>query len=135
MKTILTVEESQRLIELGVDPKLAKSVCLDFNGTYAYISGEETKTVVDWVNMEYYTEQPVVFTLTDILSILPKEIKQVKKHPMTMVVYWHSINNEWNAYYDYSELSPIKSSPELIDALNQLLIYVLENFPNENHKN
>ena len=75
MKTILTVEESQRLIDLGVDPKMAKSVCLDFNGTYAYISGEETKTVVDWVNMEYYTEQPVVFTITDILSILPKEIE------------------------------------------------------------
>lgn len=44
-----------------------------------------------------------------------------------MVVYWHSINNEWNAYYDYNEVSPIKSSPELIDALNSLLIWAIEN--------
>ena len=135
MKTILTVEESARLIELGVDPKMAKSVCLDFNGTYAYISVEETKTVVDWVNMEYYTEQPVVFTLTNILSILPKEIEDsnldiistqvdIKNHKKIsgwMVTYLDSHNDL--AFGDES----IFQAPELIDALNQLLIWCLEN--------
>lgn len=41
MKTKLTLKESARLIELGIDPKLASERCLDFNGTFAYISGEE----------------------------------------------------------------------------------------------
>lgn len=134
MKTTLTVEESARLIELGVDPKMAKGVCLDFNGTYAYISGEETKTVVDWVNMEYYTEQPVVFTLADILSILPKEIEDsnldiistqvdIKNHKKIsgwLVTYIDSHNDL--AFGDES----IFQAPELIDALYQLLIWCLE---------
>lgn len=135
MKTKLTIEESAKLIELGVDPKMAKSVCLDFNGTYAYISGEETKTVVDWVNMEYYTEQPVVFTLTDILSILPKEIEDsnldiistqvdIKNHKKIsgwMVTYIDSHNDLAFGY------ESIFQAPELIDALNPLLIWVLKN--------
>ena len=45
MKTLLTVKESQRLIDLGVDPKLASRETFIFDK---------------------------IFTLDDILTILPK---------------------------------------------------------------
>lgn len=140
MKTALTIEESQRLIDLGVDPKLASMVSWKQTETWArksILSNEEHLTLKPFRPMVMGFERfetKDVFTLADLLSILTKEIKQVKKHPMTMVVYWHSINNEWNAYYDYSEFSPIKSSPELIDALNSLLIWVLENNLNQENQ-
>ena len=131
MKTTLTVEESQRLIELGVDPKMAKGVCLDFNGTYAYISGEETKTVVDWVNMEYYTEQPVIFTLTDLLSILPKEIDGYELNMSANKCEYFVSYILWDTMDEGDYIKDILSfkqfsAPELIDALNQLLIWCLE---------
>ena len=63
MKTELTIEESARLIELGVDAKLA---------TRSLITNERR------------------FKLEDLFSILPKEIEQEDRHPMTVVYYWNS---------------------------------------------
>ena len=100
MKTELTVEESARLIELGVDPKMASRETFIFDK---------------------------IFTLDDILSILPKEIEQEDRHPMTVVYYWNSTKKEWIAYYDYVEKTIMASAPELIDSLYQLLIWGFKN--------
>ena len=125
MKTTLTVEESARLIELGVDPKMASTTCINFNGTYAYVSGEESETVRDCVNGQYYTEECSCFTLADILSILPKEIEiEGEKEDLNIVM------GNFGALVGYPKFHEKHGcafvAPELIDALNQLLIWCLE---------
>ena len=97
MKTTLTIEESARLIELGVDAKLASGESL--------VGG-------------------ALFTLSDLLSILPKEIKTDDSASMNLVFYWNRVNKKWGAYYDNDP--EIKLAPELIDALNNLLIWTIE---------
>lgn len=134
MKTILTVEESQRLIELGVDRKLASTICINFNGTCAYVSGEESETLRDCVNGQYYTEECSCFSLADILSILPKEINHQCLTIISTDKLYFAQYGKWDKEYIHSwEQTFIpnddcgkNSSPELIDALNQLLIWCLE---------
>lgn len=110
MKTTLTVEESQRLIELGVDPKLASYKESNF---YNGISNEELKV--------YH-----LFTLMDLLSILPKEIK-IHRDGDNLSMIYHC--GKWRVgYTNCAEYcNHTKVAPELIDALNQLLIWCLEN--------
>ena len=136
IKTTLTVEESQRLIELGVDPKMASTTCINFNGTYAYVSGEDSETVRDCVNGQYYTEECSCFTLTDILSILPKEIIadtiMGEDFPCALTIRWDENRKVWHCAYECLPLPlTVGESPELIDALNSLLIWAIES----NHYN
>lgn len=74
MKTILSIQESAELIKRGVSADRASMVCMDFNGTYAYVCGDEEQTVRYCVNDQFYVEENRVFTLADLLSLLPKEI-------------------------------------------------------------
>lgn len=124
MKTILTPEESRRLIDLGVDTKLASKRTL----------GVQIPTGIPNVYHKKEGGDPI-FTLADLLSILPKEIedsnleiistqvdiKQHKKVSGWIVTYVNSYNDL--AFGDDS----IFQSPELIDALYQLLIWAIEN--------
>ena len=135
MKTTLTVEESARLIELGVDPKMASTTCINFNGTYAYVSGEESGTVRDCVSSRYYTEERPCFSIADLLSILPKEI-EYNNARISLQMYQHLAGYWIASYVKYSgnELihqKPLCAEKELIDALNSLLIWVLENNLNQ----
>ena len=105
MKTELTIEESAKLIELGVDPKLASKETFIFNK---------------------------IFTFTDILSILPKEIDNgynlnidiTGKYYGAAYVCWDEDEN-WDAVIKDICFEAIAS--ELIDALYQLLCWVIEN--------
>ena len=124
MKTNLTVEESARLIELGVDPKLASTTCINFNGTYAYVSGEESGTVRDCVNGQFYTEECSCYTLIDILSILPKEIKN-ERCGFACLCMDYDQSNQWTVFY--RGIAFCIASHELVDALNQLLIWCIKN--------
>ena len=126
MKTTLTPEESQRLIDLGVDPKMASTTCINFNGTYAYVSGEESETVRNCVNDQYYTEECKCFSIADFLSILPKEIK-IHRDGDTLSMIYHC--GQWRVGYTHCAeyCNHTKVAPELIDALNSLLIWVLKN--------
>lgn len=99
MKTKLTIEESARLIELGVDAKLASfQECV--TGTW-------------------------VFTLTDILSILPKEIDDYYLNISAYMAEW-CVSYERTSCCDNFEIKCSRSAPELIDALNQLAIWAIE---------
>lgn len=112
MKTELTIEESAHLIELGVDPKLAS----------------EIKEFDDEVSQWTHRGAPI-FTLTDILTILPKEIGDVDN--------WLDITGDhvdWTVEYEYTcydgQVDAFDNScfysPELIDALYQLLCWTIE---------
>lgn len=106
MKDRLTSEQSQRLIELGVDPSKASEV------------QHFDDAVSQWTNRGY-----AIFTLSDVLSLLPKEIYNED------IIYHCTINigsyfNE--VLYKYNSLI-LKSFTrgELVDALYELLCWTL----------
>ena len=118
MKTELTIEQSQKLIELGVDAKLASKRWSNF---YHGITSEELKICP-------------LFGLSDLLSILPKEIDgnvisiiSIGFNPKT-----EELDKGWTVTYVTDHFipafgdNPVFSAPELIDALNQLLIWTIE---------
>ena len=149
MKTKLTVEESARLIELGVDPKMA-SMCMlyfaesdtsepipssevweDCGKLLCNISDEvesvECKIVpIDSDYDQSSKEETPIFTLADILSILPKEIK-IHRDGDTLSMIYHC--GQWRVGYtncaEYCDHTQV--APELIDALYSLLVWCLEN--------
>lgn len=103
MKTTLTIEESARLIELGVDQKLA---------TRSLITNESR------------------FTLTDILSIMPKEIDNYELNISANKCEYFASYILWDTMDEGDYIRDILSfkqfsATELIDALNQLLIWCL----------
>ncbi|MDE7345373.1 MAG: hypothetical protein K2N48_01370 [Muribaculaceae bacterium] len=113
MKTQLSIEESARLIELGVDAKQASEHHV---GRWEHYS-----------NGSYPDPDSVspLFSLADLISILPKEIDG----------YHMSIEASDEGYdvayilYDRNDgllfLGAIPTDPELIDSLNQLAIWCL----------
>ena len=113
MKTTLTIEQSQKLIELGVDAKLASA---DHVGRWEHYS-----------NGCYPDPDSVspLFTLTDLLSILPKKIKIHRDGDNLSMIYhcgkWRVGYTNCAEYCDHT-----KAAPELIDALNQLAIWAIE---------
>lgn len=115
MKTNLTPEQSQRLIELGVNPSLASE-----NTEYGA-----------WADSEH--GKPI-FTLTDVISLLPKKIEaeiQNVRRVVQLEVRWHG--DCWLARYSdlHGDIVDDKTSPkldyELIDALYELTIWCIEN--------
>lgn len=110
MKTELTIAESARLIELGIDASIASSSAIyDELGHRSYMA---------------------VFTFTDIFSILPKEINyNGLTYGLNMWVdkaVWYL---EYVAEVEFNMWDTLTTdnfeSPELIDALNRLLIWCL----------
>ena len=113
MKTELTIEESARLIELGVDAELASHT---ENNFYNGITDKEFKV---WHR----------FTLTDLLSILPKEIdgyhlniEAITEGYNVGYLLWGE-DAPWCGVIEDSKCE--RFAPELIDALNQLAIWLL----------
>ena len=115
MKTTLTVEESARLIELGVDPKMA-SECVS-----------TTKVCASGRGIIRLPEVKPIFNLADILSILTKEINHhhlnIEASEQGYEVCYMLWDNEDEAYH----FMGATESPELIDTLYSLLIWAIEN--------
>lgn len=113
MKTELTKEQSKHLIDLGV-PKYKAS-----------------NRMITTTTNECWNQ----FILTDLLEILPKEI-ELKDVVYRLHIRWNKLAQMWCAIYvDNSKLmKPIidnhgvssRLEIELIDALYQLLIYVIK---------
>lgn len=107
MKTQLTAEQSAKLIELGVSPGKANGLWLP--GTDAIIP----------------------FALSDILDILPKEIKRNNYNSYTFSIvadnhYWNVEYRYWRGDYAENDTLALFESEELIDALYSLLLWCLE---------
>lgn len=115
MKTTLTIEQSSQLIEMGIDPRIASC------GLYA---------VTDEMRGGYELPQLLpAFTLTDLLSILPKGICHEGLWIKLRITTW--IDEPWFAGYQNQVgvyVTPNKTpfnAPELIDALNSLLVWAI----------
>ena len=105
MKTELTKEQSRHLIDLGVPEKMA------------------TRNDYEIEMFDY-----PVFTLTDLLKILPKEIKTEDN------IYWQTILWTGTSYFvGYRNhntdrwLYQVCLKDELIDALYELTVWCIEN--------
>ena len=116
MKTILTVEESARLIQLGVDPKMASLK------KFVNIHPEVLKGNAEYAKPWGWFPK---FRLEDIMSILPKEIEiEGEKEDLNIVM------DNFGALVGYPKFHEKHGcafvNPELIDALNKLAIWCLE---------
>lgn len=106
MKTELTIEESARLIELGVEPKLAS----------------EDKITYDKNDKPYLHP---VFGLIDLLSILPKEIiLNGKSENLNMVMDNYGALVGYPIFHETHGAAFVNT--ELIDSLYHLLIWAIE---------
>ena len=115
MKSKLTPEQSQRLIELGVDP----SKVSEFEYLDPYGLDDAIPTGVP------------IFTLSDILSLLPKE---VRNEELEVKLVLEGLDDHWRASYVFIGSFDVRQyydAPELIDALYELLIWVLKNHPDK----
>lgn len=125
MKTKLTPEQSQRLIELGVDTSKASG-----EKVFVDIHPEVLKG-----NAEYARPWGFIptFDLSDILSLLPKEIHDTEIYVKLYLTIETDYNNTWlAAYREYCGGEIVmeigeKVAPELIDALYELLIWCITN--------
>lgn len=108
MKTTLTIEQSARLIDLGIDAKLASEIeYRPKSGGYGRIGYR-------------------VYSLADLLSILPKEIEDNGVTEDLNIIM--SNDSVYVSYpYIHERLKVFIVARELIDALYQLLIWCLEN--------
>lgn len=108
MKTVLSVEESTRLIELGVDKNLADIVS---------------------ANEPYYPDD-VEFSLGALFSILPKKVTDRRKvYNLTM-----GVNSEDLYYAKYmnihnccDELDSYQDAHELCDCIYDMIVWLKEN--------
>ena len=112
MKTTLTIEQSAELIKRGVTKDKASKLPL------CATSPDESR----W-------SEPI-FTLTDILSILPKVLhKDGLAYHYVLTIYWDEDIKAWRAMYDAigDNIAGDCAAPELIDALFALIISLLDN--------
>lgn len=114
MKTELTIEQSQRLIELGISARNASK-------TKAF-----DDPVSQWTNRGY-----PIFTLTDLLNILPKEIDGYELNISTTNHECFVSYILWDVIDDYDYIRDILQDKqsfahELIDALYELAIFCIE---------
>lgn len=150
MKSKLTPEQSQRLIELGVDPSKASMCMLYFpesdnsepleswqmweecgkllcNPDESRVQDVECVIVPKSADYDLDDkEEHPIFDLSDILALLPKELEVYYDGdviPYHLVITTNC--NGWEAsYYDNETL---KTASELIDALYELLVWCLTN--------
>ncbi len=116
MKIQLTAEESAKLIELGVSPERASERTPDYTDVNNIGRPLERRELLP------------IFTLTDILDILPKEIRHngctyklnIDYPPIGMVAARYNTEED--------DLDSLKGylCEELIDALYSLLVWCLE---------
>lgn len=123
MKDKLTPEQSQRLIELGVDPSKASG-----EKVFIDIHPEALKGNADYAKPWGFIP---TFTLSDILSLLPKEfILPFTDMINRMVFEWSPIMKQWHAAYKHIDKEWLAASflqDEPIDALYMLLVWCLTN--------
>lgn len=113
MKTTLTVEQSAELIKRGVSEDIVTTIIPVVNGR-GFV----------------YKYSPI-FTLTDILSLLPKKITfghrtncRLKIQPI--ISSKDRISEVWQACYLHTSLKANAEATELIDALYKLLLWAID---------
>lgn len=111
MKTALSIEQSAELIKRGVNVNKASVKCpidAPYRTSGIYVAS--------------------VFTVADLLSLLPKHIPFANVE-WYLNIQWDIVDNKWYVQYlDFDhddEVVKEEEAPELIDALYQLILGVI----------
>lgn len=141
MKQVLSVEQSAELINRGVS---ADNASKRVTRQVADSSGREIEKLrlkrwKDCVPYEKATvtnlhvglmrfEHKEIFTLADLLSLLPKHIPFANAE-WYLNIQWDILDNKWHVQYldfdHYDEVVKEEEAPELIDALYLLTLAVI----------
>lgn len=119
MKTQLTAEQSAKLIELGVSPERASEIKVEVK--------ESSRGCPNIYCSE--VKRPI-FTLADLVSLLPKSIEHGDYAEAKLNIYTRPHRREcWVAkYIVYAKTIPYDGAGnELIDALYEVLYKLLDN--------
>ncbi len=119
MKTQLTVEQSAKLIELGVSPERASKIKVEV---------EESSRGCP--NIYCSEVKRPIFTLSDLIGILPKSIEHGGYAEAKLNIYTRPHRREcWVAKYIVSAKTILYdgAGDELIDALYEVLYKLLDN--------
>ena len=115
MKQMLSIEQSAELIRKGIPNNRAS----DFEA----VSSTNPRGIGGQVMMA----RPI-FTLADLLSLLPKHISFANAE-WYLNIQWDILDNKWHVQYldfdHYDEVVKEEEAPELIDALYQLTLAVI----------
>ena len=141
MKTELTTEQSQHLIKLGVPKEKASMIKhIQLTNLDGEPIDEEYKRNFTWKSLNKKPFTPFIqegtkttyssydiFTLTDVLKILPKEIQLCGLN----IIYHNAIDdyysNNYVVFYDDLLGCSAGIDNELIDALYELTVWCIEN--------
>lgn len=138
MKTQLTKEQSQHLIDLGVPKEKASKLywkeLTDHHGRriefyYSFNEGITDKPfALQRVGLTTFEKQDI-FTLEDLLNgeILPKEI-EVNGEIADLCFDWNSETKRWGAGYAWLTEENAALEKELIDALYELACWYYGEF-------
>lgn len=122
MKTTLTIEQSAELIKRGVSEEKASEIFIDA-GEHGMFSTPKATSMMLECAREAKVISPI-FTLADLLSLLPKKIDDTYRLKIQSC--------DWPAwtvcYKDFqSGAKGWHQSIELIDALYKLMIWAIDN--------
>lgn len=74
-----------------------------------------------------------IFTLSDVLEMLPKEMEvDFQGNVIALHLVIVASENSWEV--SYSDNNTLQTAPELIDALFNLLVWVLTNYKDQVNK-
>lgn len=115
MKTELTKEQSQHLIDLGVPEKMASCELVE---SMEQVYGDKPRIKI--------------FTQTDLLEMLPKYIDcevEGTKYAADFVFFWNNRFLHYEAGYDLFDMwdKSHRCTDELIDALYELTVWCIAN--------
>lgn len=131
-KQVLDIEQMKHLKELGVDTSnvdffYERNKSEDNNGFIIDNKWRlKSKEGIDCFGLERYDIVPV-FTLQEILNVLPKYISKNQVIYALTIWYSKSANNWLIAYYDMHNVIELYMDEELIDAAYNLLCWCIEN--------
>lgn len=133
----LSPDRMRELQSLGLDCSDASMVCINFNGTYAYVGGEEAEAIKACINGKFYVEISPAYTLEDILMKLPNTLEVGSPNSSDTMYYDLAIFPHWNSglwcikYKDrFGELKSV-TAKDIMKCAFEMLKWVLQNHPDK----
>lgn len=131
MKNCLSIEQSAELIKRGVSADKASEIFIDA-GEHGMFSTPKATSMMLECAREAKVISPI-FSLADLLSLLPKEITvTMESYDVDRLACLHisSTNEKWYVSYKYEfeereYWCKMFNSEELIDALYKLMIWAI----------
>lgn len=123
-KQVLSIEQMQHLKELGVDTSKASAKEYIISETESYCGYSRSIVVIDGY-IENYIEENIIFTLQDILDLLPVEIEKENRNYQLEI--YRNPQRYYVSYYWLDNLLISLNEVEFIDAAYEMLCWVIDN--------